>query len=720
MKKNFIIYFLLIVALIATSITAGNRLFVEENNEVVDIALDYEEFQKMADQSTHDLSWWFDKMKEQGVSSVALNEESFESMIDEKKPLKVEMVGNIIKDMNWQKNYPEVLVKELIKNGIDEFDVAVTTHSKELYAFIKNGLESRYSAKKFKILAAENIFVFLLDGTVKDALYTQELNVTDSKGKPFKKESHLYSSKLVRLGLGLDPQKIQRIKTSDLKVIPRPHNYEDWSSSKLVQSVFTDYDKFNLKPSYMIFGGGEVLGYPKDVKILEQYIKKNNVKVGMVETSVQRGHLEQDGLYELVRNVDYHAIRVFSVWPYIQKRFQYYNYEGAEEIENTLYRAVTERNIRAIYLKPFKYDDRVYVTNAKEYEKMFMSFKERIAEHGMILGEAKVMAANHTRIRYKILIGWGIVAGALLLLRQMVSINEKIQYGLLGLGVLGVSGVFFILPSLADKLMALSAAIIFPSLGMIYFCNRTSRYYQQQTSKNHLLKVIGIGIKDLLIASSISFIGALMVGTLLSDIEYLLEMDIFRGVKISQIVPIMIYMLIYIVYFGYKRNKEEIKIRPTLKWEDIQRLMLDNVKIIYTVIAGIVLVAGYIYIARTGHETSIQALDIEMIFRNMLEEKLFARPRTKEFLVAFPALMVGVFAAYKRYKWLIFLSGLATILGQTSIVNTFSHLRTPMVLSFVRTIYSLGLGIILGIVYILILEGAVKVLKFMRGDKLDA
>lgn len=720
MKKNLILLFFLALALIASSITAINRLSVEANNEMVDIALDYEEFQKMADQSTHDLAWWFDKMKEQGVSSVALNEESFESMMNENKPLKVEMVGNIIKDINWQKNYPEELVNYLIKNGIDEFDVVAITNAKEVYAFIKNGLESRYHSSKFKIFTEENTFVFLLDGTVQDALYTQELNVTDSKGKPFKKESHLYSSKLVRLGLGLDPQKIQRIKNSGLKIIPRPYNYEDWSGRKLVQGVLQDYDKFDLKPTYMIFGGGEVLGYPKAVKTLEKYMKENNVKVGMVETSVQRGHLEQDGLYELVRNLDYNAIRVFSVWPYIQKRFQYYNYEGAEEIENTLYRAVTERNIRVIYLKPFKYDDRTYVTNAKEYEKMFVSFQERIAEHGMVLGEAKVMTASHTRIRYKILIGWGIVAGGLLLLRQIVRINEKTQYVLLGLGLLGASGVFFVLPSLSDKLLALSAAIIFPSLGMVYFCNRTSRYYHQHISKNGLLQGIRIGIKDLFIASSISFIGALMVGTLLSDIEYLLEMDIFRGVKMSQIAPIMIYMLIYIVYFGYKRNKKETTMRPTLKWEDIQRLMLDNVKIIYTVMAGIVLVAGYIYIARTGHETSIQVLDMEMIFRNMLEEKLFVRPRTKEFLGAFPALMVGVFAAHRRHKWLIFLSGLAAALGQTSIVNTFSHLRTPMVLSFVRTIYSLGLGITLGIVYILILDGAMKVLKMLRGDKLDA
>ena len=44
--------------------------------------------------------------------------------------------------------------------------------------------------------------------------------------------------------------------------------------------------------------------------------------------------------------MDYNTVRVFSMWDYVQYRYGYYGYEGTEEIVNTLFRAIVERNIR--------------------------------------------------------------------------------------------------------------------------------------------------------------------------------------------------------------------------------------------------------------------------------------------------------------------------------------------------------------------------------------
>ena len=74
-------------------------------------------------------------------------------------------------------------------------------------------------------------------------------------------------------------------------------------------------------------------------------------------------------------STDYNVVRVFSVWDYIQYRYAYYGYEGAEEIENTLYRAIVERNIRIIYFKPIKQNDNsyAYITDMDVYRDMFES-----------------------------------------------------------------------------------------------------------------------------------------------------------------------------------------------------------------------------------------------------------------------------------------------------------------------------------------------------------
>lgn len=102
-----------------------------------------------------------------------------------------------------------------------------------------------------------------------------------------------------------------------------------------------------------------------------------------------------------------------------------------------------------------------------------------------------------------------------------------------------------------------------------------------------------------------------------------------------------------------------------------------------------------------------------MIARNMLEEKLLARPRTKEFLIAFPALMVAIYFARNKYNLFTFGAGLVAVIGQASIANTFSHLRTPVYLSAARTAYGLGFGIVLGVIYILLVELALKGLRLL-------
>ena len=107
--------------------------------------------------------------------------------------------------------------------------------------------------------------------------------------------------------------------------------------------------------------------------------------------------------------------------------------------------------------------------------------------------------------------------------------------------------------------------------------------------------------------------------------------------------------------------------------------MLEDVKAIYILLSVILLIIGYIYIARTGHETNVQPSTFEMMARNILEERLLARPRIKEFLIAFPALMTAVYFAKNKYNSLTFIAGLAAVMGQASIANTFSHLRTRFI-----------------------------------------
>ena len=52
---------------------------------------------------------------------------------------------------------------------------------------------------------------------------------------------------------------------------------------------------------------------------------------------------------------------------------------------------------------------------------------------------------------------------------------------------------------------------------------------------------------------------------------------------------------------------------------------------------------------------------------------------------------------------------LVSAIGTSSVINTFSHLRTPIYLSFARTVIALGFGIAIGCVAVIIIDLLYKI-----------
>ena len=80
----------------------------------------------------------------------------------------------------------------------------------------------------------------------------------------------------------------------------------------------------------------------------------------------------------------------------------------------------------------------------------------------------------------------------------------------------------------------------------------------------------------------------------------------------------------------------------------------------------------------------------------MLDKVLFVRPRTKEFLVGYPLLMAGMaFLTKGKRNWAVPCIVVGSV-GLVSALNTFCHIHTPIVLSFVRTFNGLWVGLVIG------------------------
>ncbi|MDW7671223.1 MAG: DUF5693 family protein [Bacillota bacterium] len=705
-----ILMILIIISIISGSIVLYQRVQAEKQLDKVDMYIDYFEVNELARQSEHDIDWWLRFFEQQGATHVVLEEESLGLLRQALKPLRVEVGQDILKEWNWQHAAPSVLSVYHETVGISDYDVVIMTEDNALYSQISSGIRSRYEPERFTLRPGDDGSVIILHGSIKDAVYSPPADLTDFEGGNYFREKRLHSSQLSRLGLGFDVEKINRIQLAGLRVMPRPFSYSDWGGEMYLRGYLQDLEKWNMIPDVLFFGGKQLPGSDDDsMGLLEHFMEEQGVKVGLVETSFQREHLEQDGIEELTALLDYQAVRIFNVWPFVQERYRFYHYEGAEEIENTLYRAVTERNIRMIYFKPFKESATVYVTDPAEYQRIFDRFEGRIARHGLQLGSASVFPETHPGILWQLLMILGIMAAGVLFIKKILPIPDQWCWVLLAVTIIPIMGLMLVQPDWGEKLAAMAAAIIFPSLAMWVFCRAAWEwlaYSQRFTYRQALMK----GVWLLLKMSLISGVGALLVAALLSDVRYLLEMDIFRGVKISQLTPIVLFGIAFLHFFGYRRAEAKMK-DPGLRPSEIKELLLENIKVLYVAALGFLLVAGYVYLARTGHEGTLQPMEIEMIIRNILEEKLLVRPRTKEFTVAFPALVLVAYLASLRFKSLVFISGLAAVIGQTSIVNTFSHLRTPVFVSIIRTLSSLVAGIGFAMVYLLLLMWSVAMLE---------
>lgn len=705
-----ILVILLTLSLVAGALTISDRWNLEKNHNQVEMYLDFFEVYELAKQSDYDVAWWLLFFRELGITHVVLEEESIGLMQQALKPLRVEVGRNLLKEWNWQQFVPPALVRHHEAQGINYFDLIIMTEDSEIYGQISTGLMSRYDPQRFTLYPETDGYVVIIHGSIEDAVYSPPADLTDFEGRNFFREVRLHSSQLTRLGLGFDKKKINLIQQAGLNIMPRPFSYADWGGEMYLRGFLADLEKYNMIPGVLFFAGRQLPGYADDsLDKLIHFMKQHDVKAGLIESSYQRGHLEQDGLEELVEALEYNAVRVFNVWPFVQERYRYYRYEGAEEIKNTLFRGVTERNIRVIYFKPFKETSTVYVTDPAEYKRIFQRFEQRIARHGLSLGEASVFPAHSPNLMAQLIMSFGIVAAGVLLLKILLPLPQKFLYLVLIGGAILVTSLFMVNQSWGEKFTALTAAILFPSLSMWLFCSHAHRWMSLEKPMSYR-EALKQGILLLMKMSLVTGMGALLVAAMLSDVRYLLEMDIFRGVKVGQLIPIPVYGLIFLHFFGYRR-KDEVINNPGIRPTEVVRLLLEDIKILYAAALGFLLAAGYVYIVRTGHEGGLQPSEIEMILRNVLEETLLARPRTKEFIIAFPALILGAYLASLRFKSLIFVSGLAAIIGQTSIVNTFSHLRTPVNVSVIRTIYSMIAGSILAAVYLgvlVLIVGAFK------------
>jgi len=190
----------------------------------------------------------------------------------------------------------------------------------------------------------------------------------------------------------------------------------------------------------------------------------------------------------------------------------------------------------------------------------------------------------------------------------------------------------------------------------------------------------------------ISLIGVVFIIGLLNHITYFLVLQQYRGVSLLHLAPIALAGA-YLLFFSENPDLKRVAAK-------VKEMLAKNISVLWVVVAAIAVAVGMYYLSRTGNAG--QASEFERMLRSFLENTLKVRPRNKEFLFAHPLFILGGYLSlkYRHALYLIF----AGVIGQLSIVDTFAHLHTPVVISLIRVSYGVGFGILMGLILIVCWE----------------
>jgi len=277
-------------------------------------------------------------------------------------------------------------------------------------------------------------------------------------------------------------------------------------------------------------------------------------------------------------------------------------------------------------------------------------------------------------------------------------ISHRVLYAGVAAGAVVTAAVLAVQHvTLWSQILALLAALAFPVLSWMVLHPGARGGIQDARAS-----VPGTGGAARLVAGSVlrlwglsamTALGGVMVAGLLSQWMFMLEIRGFLGVKPAHVIPVVVVGLLLAA-----AEAPGGELWPRLRAWARQPLLLE-----YGIAVIVVGLAAVFALGRTGNAGLPVLGGLELKSRVILEHLVVARPRTKEYLIGHP-FMVLAFAlpALGLRRWML-PAAIVGAIGQVGLVNSFSHIHTPLVYVILRTLYALVFGSVIGAVLVILL-----------------
>ena len=661
---NKLLIVLIVIGLFASLFINIQRHQVEVRNNTIELIVDYEDLVALAECDGVPVEEVMKQAREAGITSLAVYETTFKKLNVNGKTTAVNgsdiltsYYTGTMTDPNWRK-----LVEEGTIKGTD---IYVTGHHAQTFKEVYEDLVRR--------LGKDRVTALNVGGSTVLAVKAQ-------------------FEALEKMDLGMPTDEMEAVNKGGFYVLARPTNYNRCTEED-VDAFFNRID--NYKVSGIVFSGSQALGAPACSDYTAKKMAERDLTLGMIEGVTQLQFFQQDGMLDIAKANDYHSARLYSIPKDEQKKMKIN--DCVERWSNT----DAERNIRFNLLKIFD-KPAPGMTLLETNMNYFGAVRDRLVADGYTIGRAGVFDHFYPAGWLRALVMIGVVAACVLYLCLIIpGFKSKYIYGLLILGIIVAAGPVIMGHGNKIRLVAsLLSANVFPAIAVIWQLDRfRAKSPDEQAS---LVRIMATGVIALFTCGIMSYVGASYLSGSLADTEYLLEVNIFRGIKLTFILPIILVAIAFLQRFDVFDGKMD----DTEGFMDQFRKMLDMpVKVKSLLILLLVLVAGVVFVARSGHTMGMPVSATELKFRAFLEQVMYARPRSKELLIGHPAFMLAVMGWFRKWPtMLLFAMVLVATIGQGSMVETFAHMRSPVFMSFARGIGGIVLGAVVGAIAMIFVQ----------------
>ncbi len=488
-----------------------------------------------------------------------------------------------------------------------------------------------------------------------------------------------------------DPLTMQNLHDLGFQIIPRLSDARPFNQAHM-NDLLAGFERQQIK--WLLFTGDRVTGVGEDGKMTDlptmaELMKRHGIGAVVIEPLSLK--VAQQGIEKLSYLLGYNVVRLHSVLE---------NEASTDPVtlSDRYVLAVTDRNIRMIYLNadakkdPYKAAITDPIDNLEQSLTGPDGAEQRLESMGYSIASPNPFTFYHSSFDkpLRLIAATGAVALIALTIAEFFPLTLLIFFIL---GLIGSAGLYVVSSTLLVQALALGAGVSAASLSVIMAIRRILSRPVGDTGFNRgFWQAVGLFLQSVLV----SLMGVLLIVGLLNQAPYMLQLNLFRGVSLLHVLPIMIigfYVLFFAEGFSLQKGISKIK-----------RLLFMNITLLWVVLAGLFGLALLFYMSRTGNAG--HTLPFERVFRSYLENTLGVRPRTKEFLFAHPIYILGAFIAFKyRQALYLFVIG---VIGQLSILDTSAHIHTPLLITLTRIVYGVLGGIVISLIYIAVWRLAEK------------